>query len=220
MGRSDIAIVIPAYNESKTILEVVDNFKDYGDVLVVDDKSTDNTLTLLKSSDSFVLSHRSNLGYEAAISTGIDYALKNNYKYIITTDGDGELPHLGVNDFIKLLEKGAMLVVGIRDKKNRAIEYLFGLLTSLKFNINDPLCGMKGYNSEIFTKYKFFDKKNMIGTELLAYSLRDQLKVQQIHIYANKREDESRYGDSLSSFFKIMRVIFIFFFIALQKKGS
>ena len=44
MGRSRIGIVIPARNEEKTIKKVIVSLKKYGDVLVVDDSSSDKTI--------------------------------------------------------------------------------------------------------------------------------------------------------------------------------
>ena len=58
----------------------------------------------------------------------------------------------------------------------------------------------------------------MIGTELLAYSIRDKIKIRQVPIRVNKRKGESRYGGIFSSFLRIARVMFIFFCITLKKK--
>ncbi len=220
MGRSEIAIVIPAFNESNTILEVISDVKKYGDVLIVDDGSTDNTRSIVEATDATLLSHRDNAGYEAAISTGMKFAVENNYDYIITTDADGELTHLGIQNFIDLLKEGNLLVVGKRNKKNRLMESIFGIFTFLRFGIHDPLCGMKGYSADIYRKYNSFDNKKMIGTELLAYSIRDKLKFQQLFVEVKKRDGESRYGGSFSSFLRISRVMFLFFCITLKKKDS
>ena len=218
MGRSEVAIIIPVYNESKTILDVIHNVKQYGDVFVIDDCSTDNTQSIVEATNATIISHQTNLGYEAAISSGMKHAVENNYKYIVTTDGDGELTHFEIKNFIHILQQGTMLVVGKRSKKNRLIESLFGLLTTLSFRINDPLCGMKGYQSEIYKKYKCFDSKKMIGTQILAYCLRDKIKIKEITVEVKKREDMSRYGGGFSSFIRILRVIFIFFSIALRRE--
>ena len=77
---------------------------------------------------------------------------------------------------------------------------------------------MKGYNLSLFDQYKDFDTKKMIGTEILAYCLRDKIKVTQIPIRVYKRNDESRFGGSLSSFFRISRTMLLFFRIVFLKK--
>ena len=43
MGRSETAIVIPAFNEGATIFEVITQVQKYGDVIIVDDGSSDST---------------------------------------------------------------------------------------------------------------------------------------------------------------------------------
>ena len=220
MGRSDIAIVIPAFNEAETIYEVACDVEKYGDVLIVDDYSTDGTRELVETTRATLLSHKSNLGYEASLSTGIKYAVENDYRYIITTDADGELIHFGIEGVVKFLKEGCLLVVGKRNKKNRMIEVLFGFLNFCVFRIQDPLCGMKGYNADIYRKYGFFDNRKMIGTELLAYSIRDDVAIQETPITVIKRQGESRFGGSFSSFIKISRVIFLFFGIAFKRKTA
>ena len=219
MERSEIAIIIPAYNEALTIQNIIQDVEKYGDVLVVDDCSTDKTVEAVKESKATLLSHERNLGYEKALSTGIDYAFKKHYKYAITSDADGELIHTGIESIIKSLEKGYLLVIGKRKKKNRLIEYMFGFFTFALFKVNDPLCGMKGYNKEIYERYGSFDTQGMIGTEILALSIRDAIKIKEVPINVTKREGASRFGGSISSFFKIMRVIFIFFGIIYKIKN-
>ena len=71
--KHSVSVVIPAYNEEKTVAENVRIIKkvDYIDeVLVVNDGSTDNTVQEALSADAKVLNHKTNLGKGAAIKTG------------------------------------------------------------------------------------------------------------------------------------------------------
>jgi len=66
-------VCIPAYNEEAKIKEVVKKALPYVDkVIVCDDGSTDNTTALAKKAGAIVISHETNLGYGAAISTLFD----------------------------------------------------------------------------------------------------------------------------------------------------
>ena len=58
----------------------------------------------------------------------------------------------------------------------------------------------------------------MIGTELLALALRDKITIQEVSVNVAKRSGNSRFGGILTSFFKIIRVIYLFLRISLQKK--
>lgn len=217
MGKFEVVIIIPAFNESETILNVVSNLSGMGDLLIIDDCSQDNTTQILEQNNINFLRHDKNLGYEEALASGIKYAKARGYKFLVTTDADGELSHEAIPKILDLLKSGSFLVVGQRNKKNRFIEIIFGMLSYRIFGVKDPLCGMKGYNLSLFDQYKDFDTKKMIGTEILAYCLRDQIKVTQTPIRVYKRNDESRFGGSLSSFFRISRTMLLFFRIVFLK---
>ena len=218
MGRFDTAIVIPAFNECKTIVAVIAMLRKYGDVIIVDDGSSDSTGQIAQETSATVLFHKSNLGYEVALSTGIEYAINKDYLYVITTDADGELKSIGIEQIKEKLKQNNLIVVGNRDTKNRLIESFFGKLCFFTFGISDPLCGMKGYSTKFLKKYGFFDKNRMIGTEMLALALRDDITIQEVPIDVKKRSGDSRFGGAFSSFLKITRVVFLFFRISLQKR--
>jgi len=222
MGRFNVGIVIPAYNEEKSIAHVISDVAKFGDVIIVDDNSSDSTSSISENAGAKVVKHTSNMGYEAALSTGIKYAFESGYEYVITTDADGELLAESIPPLSMLLAGNADLVVGIRSKKNRVIESFFGFITSvfLKDKILDPLCGMKGYTSKIYKKYNVFDSRKMIGAELLAKAIRDKAIIKQVSVDVRKREDESRYGGSIISFLRICRTIFLFVMIVNQKSLS
>jgi len=88
-----ILIIIPAYNESARIAEVVRRvrgmYPDY-DVAVVNDGSRDDTAQISREAGALVISHPFNLGYGVAIQTGYKYALAKGYDYAVQMDGDGQ----------------------------------------------------------------------------------------------------------------------------------
>ena len=95
MGKNkSLAIIIPEYNEEKTILKVCRRVKNLGVILVIDDCSTDHTKNILKKNKIRFISNKSNIGYERSIKAGFKYVFKNlSYiKYFVTIDADLELP--------------------------------------------------------------------------------------------------------------------------------
>jgi glycosyltransferase involved in cell wall biosynthesis len=219
MKNSYLAIVIPAYNENETILNVISNVQRYGNVVIVNDGSSDSTLKTIQSTSVSIISHDRNMGYEDSINSGMNFAINKKYKYIITIDADGELDPTSIPEFLDQLQRGFDVVLGCRQNKNRTIESFFGALTSfLSPNVNDPLCGMKGYSSNVYKKYGFFDSKKMIGTELLAYAIRDNLLLSELAVVTKKREGISRFGIGTKIHMKIFRTIFLFFLIVFSKK--
>lgn len=83
--------IIPCFNEQHTIGSVVLQTKRYVDeVLVVDDGSSDYTKEVARLAGATVLSHEKNLGKSSGIKTGFQYAIDNDFDYVVTLDGDGQ----------------------------------------------------------------------------------------------------------------------------------
>ena len=57
MERFKIVIIVPAYNEEKTIYKVVSSLIKYSDVIVVDDCSTDNTSKIAKDCGALLINN-------------------------------------------------------------------------------------------------------------------------------------------------------------------
>jgi glycosyltransferase involved in cell wall biosynthesis len=85
-------VVIPAYNEARSIAGVVDGLRraGYANVCVVNDGSRDGTGALALRAGAHVVEHITNFGQGAALQTGIDYALANGAQYVCTFDADGQ----------------------------------------------------------------------------------------------------------------------------------
>ena len=90
MGRSDVAIIIPAFNEEKSIENIVTSCSKYGKVIVINDGSNDKTSYKATKAGSLVLNHSKKKGYDAALNTGFSYAFQKKYKFFITLDADGQ----------------------------------------------------------------------------------------------------------------------------------
>jgi glycosyltransferase involved in cell wall biosynthesis len=91
-GSSYLAVV-PAYNESATIVDVVRTLCERApefDVLVVDDGSTDNTASLARLAGARVLRLPFNVGIGGAVQSGFVFALEHGYEYMAQVDGDGQ----------------------------------------------------------------------------------------------------------------------------------
>jgi len=87
----NICTLIPAYNESRTITQVVLAVKKVmPSVVVVDDGSRDDTSQLAQDAGAIVIKHEVNQGKGAALKTGFKYVLDNNYDAVITMDSDGQ----------------------------------------------------------------------------------------------------------------------------------
>jgi glycosyltransferase involved in cell wall biosynthesis len=119
---TEIAILIPAYNEEKYIKKVINGCSKYViDIIVVDDGSTDNTLKVIKSIPApenfriISLKHKINKGKGKSLKTGFNYIIKNNYSGVITLDADAQHNTEEIKNFLKIIKKGKPdLIIGNR----------------------------------------------------------------------------------------------------------
>ncbi len=198
-SKSRLAVVIPAYNEEKTIEMVIDQVHSRGyAVIVVSDGSNDRTVEIATDRKAHVIDHIQNKGYEAALSTGVHAAHEMGFELAATFDADGQLAADDLSLFIKKLdEESSDIVVGIRNYRNRYSENLLALFGKIRFNIEDPLCGLKLYRLEKASNFFPFDSDKLVGMELAFKMASAHLKFSQVPIQVRKRVGESRYGTSL-----------------------
>ena len=89
--RRETFIVMAAYNEAACIADVVCEVRrQYANVVVVDDGSTDDTFDAARRVATYTLRHLLNRGQGAALQTGIEFALRQGASYIVTFDADGQ----------------------------------------------------------------------------------------------------------------------------------
>jgi len=91
-----LAILVPAYNEEKTLGRVLKAIPRrflkiaQTEIVVVSDGSTDKTAEIAKKSGATVIEHDLNRGLGGALGTGFEYARRNNFDAVLTFDADGQ----------------------------------------------------------------------------------------------------------------------------------
>lgn len=246
MSSTSISIVIPCYNEENNlkrgVLDDVYNFltkqQFNWEVLVCNDESTDNSLTLIKD---FVSKHKGfrNLdlphgGKPSAVWGGIQQA---KYPIVLFTDMDQSTP---LKESLKLLpffNQGYDVVVGSRGidrqgaslvRKIMARGFLFGRRLFLLRNIIDTQCGFKAIRTDlakkIFPNLQFFKEKNntkgwrvsAFDVELLFMAQKWGYKIKEVLVDWQDEDSSTTKGDNSTRFKKeskqmmqeIIRVIY------------
>lgn len=207
MDRSQVAIIIPAYNEAATIDKVITSVLPYGTPIVVNDCSTDNTAIIAELAGALVVNHTINQGYDGALNSGFFEANRLSCLYAITFDADGQHHAELLEKFLSKLENGYDLVLGVRPNFARIAERLFAQYAKIRFGISDPLCGMKGYNMKLYQALGHFDSCKSIGTELAFYAVKNKKLFTQISVPISARIGASRFGQRLRGNLKIFRAM-------------
>ncbi|MEM7826624.1 MAG: glycosyltransferase family 2 protein [Candidatus Aenigmatarchaeota archaeon] len=155
-----IVAVIPAYNEEKTIADVVKKTKRYVDkVIVINDGSDDKTLELARNSGAYVINHKKNLGLGKSLRDGFKQSIKMNADIIITLDSDGQHDPNDIPKFIKAIRNGYDFVLGKRNlssypliKKigNLFLNFMTNLISGT--TISDTESGFRAYTNRALKK--------------------------------------------------------------------
>lgn len=161
----DLSVIIPAYNEESAIGALLEGVHRVlrklgirGEVIVVDDGSTDATAEIARSKGVFVVPHGANKGYGASLKTGME---RSRYEILLIIDGDGTyFPE----DIVTLLEgyDGEDMIVGARDGQEaslprlrrlakRSLQALAGHFTGVR--IPDLNSGMRLLKKDVVLEY-------------------------------------------------------------------
>ncbi len=116
--NSKVLVIIPAYNEEKSIKRVIKEVQENvpgGEMVVIDDGSTDATSRIARQAGAVVLSHPINLGAGAATQTGYKYALEHSYQFVVQLDADGQHSPRHIDDLLNVLRNDSIdIVIGSR----------------------------------------------------------------------------------------------------------
>ena len=112
-----VVIIIPAYNEEKSIKTIVNSCQllGYNNIMVVDDGSTDTTSRIAREAGATVVSHIINRGVGAATQTGLQAARLLGADIAVTIDADDQHKPQDIKKLINaLLTKKSDIVIGSR----------------------------------------------------------------------------------------------------------
>lgn len=158
--NKQIVVVIPAYNESIHIQDVIVRSLVYLPVLVVDDGSKDRTADLAEQAGASVIRQSPNQGKGAALRAGFTWAINNQFDYVITIDADGQHKPEELPKFMAKIDGGPIdLLAGARNFRNmpfrRRIANMIGRIifsAAIGQNIQDNQTGYRLVSKRLMEK--------------------------------------------------------------------
>ena len=243
------SVVMPVYNEEEAIGTVLDELiailedKTY-EIIVVDDGSTDNTANVVREKRVKLIQHPHNIGYGAAIKTGIKSAAND---LILIIDGDGSYPVKAIPELLKEVDQYDM-VIGARTGKEVKIPlyrkpakwFLSQLANYLSgTEIPDLNSGMRIFRKEEVMKFcNILPSGFSFTTTITLAYLNSDYSVKYVPIDYQERVGKSKikpfrdgsnfilliirtitYFNPLKVFLPISALIFVFGFVILLYEG-
>jgi len=218
-----VSVVIPAYNEEKTIDEILlrtyKTMETMGipyEILMVDDGSSDRTRFLAERHKVTVLTNGTNTGKGHALRKGFKNATGN---IIITIDADGSHKPEEIPKLLKPLLKGADIVAGSRFLGNREKDsvkklhivgnhlFNFFILLLTRKRITDSQTGFRAFTRKVIQEIEITSEGYEIETELTMKTLRNGYLIQEEPITCEKRKDGCSHLNPLRDGFKIFKNI-------------
>ena len=219
-----ISILIPSFNEEKTILNVLNRISKTIDpsinyeVVVINDGSTDNTLELLEQNKNLynqLITYERNYGKGNAVKKGLEVS---KGKYIFFQDADLEYDPIDINKFIKLINRFEPdLIIGSRlnyseytrshnilnKLGNKLITFIFNLFYNTTFTdiYSCYACFKKDLLNEKNLKTKGFEQH----AEIICKVIKKGNKFYEVPISYNGRTHEE--GKKIK-FYHIFAVLF------------
>ena len=141
--RKELMIAVPALNEEERIEKTLLSIKCYGDVILFDNSSEDNTVKIAQDNSVNIVICKTK-GYEFVLMTIIDKFLTSDYQLLLIIDGDGEVGLNSIDDALKKIETNQIDgVLGKRKYIKRLSEKIINLLFKYLLSIDDIYCGVK-----------------------------------------------------------------------------
>jgi glycosyltransferase involved in cell wall biosynthesis len=225
----DILIIIPAYNEEKSIENLLKELKkNFKNILVIDDGSTDKTKEIVQNEEVILISHKINKGKGEALKTGFKYAIEKNFPAVITMDGDGQhLPEEALK-FVEKYKKNKKtgILIGKRDIFSRDMPLIRKitnismsiLISILSFQwIPDTQCGFRLIKTDVIKRIRLYTSHFETESEILIKACLKGIKIKSIPVTTVYREEKSKIKP-LKDTIRFFKMLLIIFFISFKKK--
>jgi UDP-N-acetylglucosamine---dolichyl-phosphate N-acetylglucosaminyltransferase len=196
MTAKRVMIVIPAYNEEQTIVDVIRGLKQCGftTLIVVDDGSSDRTSELAFREGGIRLRHILNRGLGGALGTGISAALRLGAEVIVTFDADGQHDPDDIRRLLEPIEAGeAEVVIGSRmldpwgmPYQRRMANWTANVVTYLLFGgwTTDSQSGLRALSSRAAAQMQIVTTGMEVSSEIIAETVRNRLKWKEVPVKA------------------------------------
>ena len=236
-----IAVIVPAYNEEKSIAAVVSEINAVAaaaqlqlTAVVVNDCSNDSTSEIISRLNCVALDLPVNLGIGGAVQTGFRYAFENGYDFAVQVDGDGQHPATEIPKLVNAALAGnADVAIGSRFIEKEGFQSSamrrFGINYFKRLNkmlvgvmISDSTSGFRLINKKVLALVsEQYPDEYPEPEAIIIYSLH-RFRITEVPVTMRERQGGVSSIGVFSSVYYMMKVTLaiLYTFIKYRKKGS
>jgi hypothetical protein len=201
--NSDVLIIIPAFNEEKSIGSTLNSITALGhnwDVLVVNDGSHDNTARFAEKCGAVVLNSPFNIGIGGAVSLGLLYAFRHGYQAVVRVDADGQHDCQYIKEILEPVLTGKAdlsigsrfigMFQGYRSSFIRRIGInFFSVLISflIREKITDPTSGFNAFSVRAVQLFSEYYPVDYPEPEAIVIAKRAGLRIREVPVQMRSR---------------------------------
>ncbi|MGV1034566.1 MAG: glycosyltransferase family 2 protein [Microbacteriaceae bacterium] len=214
-------VVIPLYNESSLIAEVVADLRRvFSNVVCIDDGSTDTSASRAREAGAHVVTHPFNLGQGAALQTGFEYALHHDCRFVVTFDADGQHRVEDASSMLARADRDDLAIVfGSRFLDNRTQPGFLRKIVlktavaitnvTTRTRLTDAHNGLRVIRSDALAQVHLQQNRMAHGTEIVIQLVRTKLPYAEEPIEVLYTEYSRSKGQSLLNSVNILIDLFI-----------
>ncbi|MDB5056341.1 MAG: glycosyl transferase family 2 [Bacilli bacterium] len=219
--QAKILAIVPAYNEQHNLPKLVEALRLIEpklDIVVINDRSQDQTALICKQLAVNTIHLPCNLGIGGAVQTGYKYAHLHGYDYAVQVDGDGQHNPQHIMDLLAPLYAGqADLIIGSRYIKKEGyqstsmrrlgIKY-FSLLIALLIHqkVTDPTSGFRACNAKVIDLFSRYYPADYPEPESIVFIKRNGFTIAEVPVIMQERQTGTSSIKSFKTIYYMIKV--------------
>ena len=206
-----VCILLPAYNESKTIGPLVRSLRAKQlDVFVVNDGSIDNSGQIAREAGANVIDNPQKSGKGFSLRKGFAHIISLDYDGVIVMDSDGQHAVSDVDNFIQLAEQNPQVMINgnrmaqakempfVRSMTNRLMSLLISL--ACRQAIPDTQCGYRYIGISVLKDLSLTCNSYEIETEMLMKASKKKFSVLSVPVETIYRNEKSKINPVIDTY--------------------
>lgn len=211
-------IAIPVYNEERYVRGVLSHVLEYaeaGDVLVIDDGSTDRTAELVSKFPVDVLRHAANRGYGRSMRDAFNWAIVHRFDWVITMDCDEQHEPAALPVFrsesARIGDDAADVVSGSRyldsssqtegspppDRRSINRVMTEEINQRLGLSLTDSFCGFKSYRVDALRRLRLDEDGYAFPMQFWVQAVAHGLRVREVPVRLIYNDPNRTFGGPL-----------------------